>query len=92
MKIPNKGELLQKASNHSSDIDFKDFMTLYKKYTKEPYSFLVSDRTLSSDNPLQFTNNLVLVRKLKQSITKLSKTKLNTIQIGKLCFIIRKCQ
>ena len=28
MKIPNKRELQQIASNHSSDIDFKDFMKL----------------------------------------------------------------
>ena len=39
MKIPNKRELQQTALNHSSDIDFKDFMKIYKKYTKEPYSF-----------------------------------------------------
>ena len=26
-------------------------MKLYKDYTKKPYSFLVSDTTLSSDNP-----------------------------------------
>ena len=31
MKIPNKKELCQLAFNHSSDIDFKDFMNLYKK-------------------------------------------------------------
>ena len=43
MKIPNKRELQQIASNHSSDIDFKDFTKLYKDYTKEPYSFLVND-------------------------------------------------
>ena len=29
MKIPNKRELQQIASNHSSDIDFKDFMNVY---------------------------------------------------------------
>ena len=34
MKIPNKGELQQIALNHSSDIDFKDFMNIYKKCTK----------------------------------------------------------
>ena len=34
MKIPNKRELQQIASNLSSDIDFKDFMKLYKDYTK----------------------------------------------------------
>ena len=39
----------QIASNHSTGINFKDFMKLYKKYTKEPYSLLVNDMTLSSD-------------------------------------------
>ena len=37
MKIPNKREFKQIASNHSSEIDFKDFMKLYKEYTKGPY-------------------------------------------------------
>ena len=50
MKIPNKRELQQIALNHSSDIDFKDFMKVYKKCTVEPYSFLVNDTTLLSDN------------------------------------------
>ena len=59
MKIPNKRELQQIASNHSSDIDFKDFMKLYKDYTKEPYPFLVNDTTLSWDNPLRFRKNLL---------------------------------
>ena len=59
MKIPNKRELQQIALNHSSDIDFKDFMNIYKKYTKEPYSFLVNDTTLPSDNPLRFRNNIL---------------------------------
>ena len=45
MKIPNNIELQQIASNHSSDIDFNDFMKLYKDYTKEPYSLLVNDTT-----------------------------------------------
>ena len=30
MKIPNKRELQQIALNHSSDIDFKDFIQIYK--------------------------------------------------------------
>ena len=54
MKIPNKRELQQTALNHSSDIDFKDFVRIYKNYTDEPYSFLVNDTTLASDNPLRF--------------------------------------
>ena len=43
MKIPNKREHQQIAVYHSSDIDFQDFMNLYKKCTAEPYSFLVID-------------------------------------------------
>ena len=37
MKIPNKRKLQQEASNPLSEIDFKDFMKLYKDYTKELY-------------------------------------------------------
>ena len=59
MNIPNKRELQQIALNHSSDIDFKDFMNIYNKSTKEPYSFLVNDTTLLSDNPLRFRKNLL---------------------------------
>ena len=58
MKVPNKRELQQIAFNHSSDIDFQDFMNLYKKCTAKPYSFLVIDTTLVSDNPLRFRKNL----------------------------------
>ena len=58
MKIPNKGELQQIGLNHSSDIDFKDFMKIYKKCTTEPYSFLVNDTTLPSKDPLRFRKNL----------------------------------
>ena len=58
MKIPNKRELQQIALNNSSDIDFKDFMNIYKKNTKESYSFLVNDTTFPSDNPLNFRKNL----------------------------------
>ena len=50
MKIPNKRELQQLASN-----SFKS----YKEYTKEPYSFLVNDATSSSNNPLRFRKNLL---------------------------------
>ena len=59
MKILNKRELQQIALNHSSDINFKDFIKIYKKCTAEPYSFLVNDATLASDNPLRFRKNLL---------------------------------
>ena len=58
MKIQNKRELRQIGLNHSSDISCKDFIKIYKKYTAEPYSFLVNDATLPSDNPLRFRKNL----------------------------------
>ena len=45
MKIPNKKELQQIVSTHSSEIDFKDFMKLYKEYTKEVFAFLANNTT-----------------------------------------------
>ena len=59
MKIPTRRELQQIALNHSSDIDFKDFMKILKKYTAEQYSFLVNDTTLLPDDPLRFRKNLL---------------------------------
>ena len=59
MKIPNKRELQQIALNHLSDIEFKDFMKIYKKCTVEPYSFSVNDTTLPSDDSLRFRKNLL---------------------------------
>ena len=53
-KIPNKRELQQIATNHSSDISPKDFINIYRKCTVEPYSFFVNNTTLASDNPLRF--------------------------------------
>ena len=58
MKIPNKRELQQIATNHSSDINTKDFIKVYKKCTDKPYSFLVIDTALPSDDPLRFRKNL----------------------------------
>ena len=58
MEIPSKQELPQIAFNNSSDIDFKDFINLYKKCTTKQYSFLVNDTALALGNPLRFRNNL----------------------------------
>ena len=54
MKILNKKELQQIVFNHLSDIDFQDFLDLYRKCTAKSYSFLVIDTTLALDNPLRF--------------------------------------
>ena len=57
-KISNKREFQQIAINHSSDISTKDFTNIYRECTAEPYSFLVNDTTLASNNPLRFRKNL----------------------------------
>ena len=47
------------AFNHSSDIDFQDIMNLYKKCDGKPYSFLVIDAAVASDNHLHFRKNIL---------------------------------
>ena len=59
MKILNERELQKIVPNHSSDINFKDFMKMYKKCAAEQYSFLVNDATLASDNTLRYRENLL---------------------------------
>ena len=59
MKILNKGKLRQTALAHSSDIDFKDFVKIYKKMYCRTIFFLVNDTTLPSDNPLRFRKNIL---------------------------------
>ena len=58
MKINNKRALQNIAINHSADIDYKDFIKIYRECTKEPYNFLTIDTTLPSTNPLRFIKNL----------------------------------
>ena len=58
MKTTNGTALQQIAINHSFDIDFKNFIKIYKKCTNRPYSFFVNDTTLASDDPLGFRKNL----------------------------------
>ena len=57
-KIPNNRELKEIARNHSSDIKTEDFINISRERTAEPYSFLVNNTTLASDNPLRFRKNL----------------------------------
>ena len=57
-KISNRRELHQIAINYSLVISTKDFENIYRKSIAEPYSFLVNDTTLASDNPLRFRKNI----------------------------------
>ena len=52
MKISNRKDLQQIAIDHSADIDYKDFLKIYRNCTNEPYFFLTIDTTLPADNPL----------------------------------------
>ena len=61
IKIPNKRELQQIAINHSSDINTGDFIEIYRKCTDKPYSFLVINTTLPSNNALRFRKNLNII-------------------------------
>ena len=57
-KITNKRELREIAINHSSDISTEDFININRECNAEPYSFLVNDATIASNNPLRFKKNL----------------------------------
>ena len=57
MKTHNRRELQQIAIDHSADIDYKDFLEIYRNCTKEPYSFFTIDTTLPAYNPMRFRKN-----------------------------------
>ena len=58
MKINNKRELQNIAINHSADIDYQDFIKIYRECTKEPYNFLTIDTTLPASDLLRFRKKL----------------------------------
>ena len=58
MKINIRIELQNIATNHSADINYKDFIKIYRECIKEPYSFLTIDTILLSSNPLRFRKYL----------------------------------
>ena len=58
MKVNNRIEFKNIAINHSADIDYNDFMKIYRECTKEPYKCLTIDTTLPASDPLRFRKNL----------------------------------
>ena len=58
MNINNKKESQKIAVNNSTDIDYKHFMKIYRECTKEPYSFLTIDATLTASHLLGFRKKL----------------------------------
>ena len=58
MKINNKRELQNIAINHSADIDYQDFIKIYRECTKESYNFLTTNTKLPASDPLRFRKHL----------------------------------
>ena len=53
MKTNNKRELQNIAINHSANIDYQDFIKIYRECTKEPYTFLTIDTKLPASDPFK---------------------------------------
>ena len=62
MKINNKRELQNIATNHSADIDSGNFIKIYRECTKELYNFLTTDAALPASDPLRFRKSLILYK------------------------------
>ena len=58
MKINSKIELKNIGIDHSADIDYNNFMKIYRKCTREPFNFLTIDTTFPASDPLRFRKNL----------------------------------
>ena len=84
-------ELQNTATNHSADIDYKDFMNIQRRCTNEPhFCFLNIGTTLPASNSLRFRKNLLyfiikmtILMKLKFLMTRLNQIKLSTNQTEK---------
>ena len=59
-RINNRKKLQNIVINHSVDIDYNDFLRIYRECTRETYSFLTMDTTLSAGDPLRLRINLLL--------------------------------
>ena len=59
MKINNRKELQNIVINHSANIDYNDFVSIYRECTRKRYSFLTINTTLPASNPLRFRKHLL---------------------------------
>ena len=55
MKINKKRELQNTTINYTADIDYKNFMKIYRKCTKKLYYSLTIDSMLPASDPLRFS-------------------------------------
>ena len=73
MKINNKRELQNITINHSADINYKDFLKIYRECTKETFNFLTIDITLPASDPLRFRKICLLLIKMTDELKVLNK-------------------
>ena len=57
IKIQNKKELQSIAQENCGDIDLKDFLNMYQKFTNDLYSSMIIDTTLPSRHSMRFRKN-----------------------------------
>ena len=58
MKVNNRKELQNIVISTSADIDYQDFMKIYRECTKKPYNLMTTDTTLLASGPLRFRKKL----------------------------------
>ena len=58
MKINNRIELKNIATDHSADIGYKGFVKIYRNCTKEQYTFWTIDTMLPASDHLRFRKKL----------------------------------
>ena len=56
-KLSNKRESQNIAINHSADIDYKDFVKIYRDCTKETFNFLTINTTKDTTKDNKFIKN-----------------------------------
>ena len=78
IKISNKRELKNTAINHSADIDYKDFVRIYRDCTKEPYSFFDNLYNITSKRYSKIYKNVFNL--IKMTVTDQVKTLDNKIK------------
>ena len=59
MKINNRKKSQNIAINVLTDIDYNDFVRIYRECTRKPYSFLTIDTTLPASDFLRFRKKLL---------------------------------
>ena len=78
IKISNKRELKNIAINHSADIDYKDFVRIYRDCTKEPCSFFDNLYNITSKRYSKTYKNVFNL--IKMTVTDQVKTLDNKIK------------